>query len=104
MSGMARWIKERQLTVYFAATYFFPWLLFLPYLLTGNEQAYGILLLVGIFCPAFAGILISRVISPAPDRAHRSRKRIAFLLTWALSTLIFTLNVHATSGIDSPAA
>ena len=104
MSGIRRFVRQRQLMVYFVAVCLVTWLLLLPFLLTGDEQAYGMLVLVGIFCPAFAGIIISRAISPAPGRERSGRRKIAFLVTWVAATAVFTLNVHTTSGIDSPAA
>jgi membrane protease YdiL (CAAX protease family) len=99
-----RFVKEHQLIFFFGFTYLATWLLLLPFLLTGNEQAYGILVLIGIFCPAFVSIIISRVHSPAPKQNPRSRRRITFLVTWAVATVIFTLNVQTTSGIESPIA
>jgi membrane protease YdiL (CAAX protease family) len=79
-------------------------LLILPYLATGDEQIFGILVLVGIFGPAFINIIISRIIEPVPSGNTRKKKRITFLVTWIIATVIFTFNVKTTSEIESPVA
>lgn len=102
MNRIRRIIKEHQLISFFVLTYLTSWLLFLPFFLTGDEQTFGILALVGLFCPAFVNILISRIITPVSDENPKSRRRIAFLVTWVIATAIFTLHVKTTSRIESP--
>jgi len=97
-------IKEHQLISFFVLTYLTTWLLLLPFFLTGDEQTFGILGLVGIFCPALVNILISRIITPVSDENPRGRRCITFLVTWITATAIFTLHVETTSGIASPFA
>jgi len=97
-------VKEHQLISFFVLTYLTTWLLLLPFFLTGDEQTFGILGLVGIFCPAFVNIFISCIITPVSDANPRSRRRITFLVTWITTTAIFTLHVETTSGIASPFA
>jgi len=65
--------------------------------LTGDDQIFGVLGLVGLFCPAFVNILISRIIAPASDENPKKRRRIAFWVTWIVTTAIFTLYVKTTS-------
>jgi membrane protease YdiL (CAAX protease family) len=97
-------IKQYQLISFFVFAYLGTWLLLLPFLLTGNEQAFGILVMVGIFCPAFLNIIISRIINPITDDIDPNKRRITFLVAWIIATVIFTLNVKTTSGIESPVA
>jgi len=104
MNRIKRFVKKHQLISFFVLTYLTSWLLFLPFILTGDEQTFGILALIGLFCPAFVNILISRIITPASDENPQSRRRIAFWLTWVIATVIFTLHVKTTSGIESPVA
>jgi membrane protease YdiL (CAAX protease family) len=104
MNKLKGWIKHHQLIAFFILTYLTTWLLILPYLLTGDEQIFGILVLVGIFGPAFINIIISRTIEPVPNGNTRTKKLIAFLVTWIIATGVFTLNVKTTSEIESPVA
>ena len=105
MNRIRRIVKEHQLISFFALSYLTTWLLLLPFLLTGDEQTIiGILVLVGIFGPAFANIIISRIIAPVSNENPRRRRHITFLVTWVIATVIFTLYVHTTSEIESPFA
>jgi membrane protease YdiL (CAAX protease family) len=97
-------IKQHQLISFFVFTYLCTWLLLLPFLLTGDEQAFGILVIVGIFSPALVNIIISRIINPIPDDKNPKKRRITFLVTWIIATVIFTFNVKTTSGIEAPVA
>jgi len=72
-------------------------------MVTGNEQIFGILVIIGIFCPALANILISRFISSKRENKTNGRRLIIFFVTWIIGTLIFSYNVETTSGIESPA-
>ena len=97
-------IKQHQIVSYFTLTYLATWVLILPYLLTGDEQTYGILVIVGIFCPALFNIFISRIIKPERDDRTRRKRQITFLVSWIIATLIFTWHVQSTSGIQTPVA
>jgi len=97
-------IRQHQLGAFFVLTYLSTWLLLLPFLLTGNEEAFGILVIIGIFCPALVNIIISRIISPIPDEINPENRRNTFLVAWVISTVIFTFNVKTNNGIESPAA
>jgi membrane protease YdiL (CAAX protease family) len=104
MNKLKEWIKKYQLSAFFVLTYLTTWLLILPYIVTGDEQIFGILVLVGIFGPAFVNIIISRIIEPVPSENTRMKKRVTFLVTWIIGTVIFTFNVKTTSEIESPVA
>ena len=97
-------IKQHQLISFFLLTYLSTWIFLLPFLLTGDEQSFGILVIVGIFCPALINIIISRIIEPVPSENTRMKKRVTFLVTWIIATVIFTFNVKTTSEIESPVA
>lgn len=101
-------IKEKlgrhQLISFFIVTYASSWLLLLPYMLTGDEQSFGILVIAAIFCPALVTILLSRAISPIPTDSYSRKRRITFFVAWIIATAIFTLNVKFSSGIESPIA
>ena len=102
MNPLTEWIKKDQVTSFFVLTYLTSWLLMLPYLITRNEQLFGLLVLMGIFCPAFIGIIISRIIEPSQKESNKKTRRIAFFITWIVATAIFTFNIEATSQIESP--
>jgi membrane protease YdiL (CAAX protease family) len=104
MISLKEKIKQHQLISFFVFTYLGTWLLLLPFILTGDEQTFGILVIVGIFCPALFNIIISRIINPTPDDNLRKKRRITFLVTLIIATVIFTFNVKTTSGIESPVA
>jgi membrane protease YdiL (CAAX protease family) len=97
-------INKYQLISFFVLTYLSTWLLLLPFLLTGNEQTYGILVIIGIFCPALVNIFISKNINSKRDDIEKGERRITFLVAWIIATLIFSFNVETTSGIESPVA
>jgi hypothetical protein len=59
-------------------------LLRLPYLITHNEQLFGLLVLMGVFCPAFIGIIISRIIEPSQKENNQKAIRIAFFVYFVL--------------------
>ncbi len=104
MNKLKELIKKYQISSFFTLTYIITWLLILPYILTGDEQAYGILVLLGIFAPAFVNIIISRIVNPIPSENNRTRKYVTFLITWIIATVIFTFNVKTNSEIESPLA
>jgi len=104
MNRIRRIVKEHQLISFFGLTYLTSWVLFSPFLLTGDEQAFGILALVALFCPAFVNIVISRIITPASNENPQRKRPIAFLATWVVATIIFALHVKTTSQIESPIA
>lgn len=104
MKTIRRIVIENQLLSFFSLTYFTSWLLFLPVFLMGDQQAYGILALIGLFCPALINIFVSRIITNKSVENPRSRRAIAFFLAWILSTAVFSFHVEITSGIGSPFA
>ena len=104
MNKLKEWIKQHQLSAFFLLTYLTTWLFILPYIVTGDEQTFGIFVLIGIFGPAFINIIISRIIEPVPDENLFKKRCVTFLVTWIIATVIFTLNIKTTSEIESPVA
>ena len=104
MKTLKALILKHQLTTFFSFTYLFSWLLFLPIILTKDQQAYGIFALIGLFCPALVNIFISRILDPVPIAKEKIKWRITFLVVWIIATLAFTLNVITTSKLESPFA
>lgn len=104
MKKFKAWIIENQLTSFFILTYSFTWLLILPVIITGNQQAYGIFGLFGLFGPAIMNIVISRKIEPASLVKDKLKWRVTFLTVWIIGTIAFSLNVLATSELESPFA
>jgi membrane protease YdiL (CAAX protease family) len=49
-------------------------------------------------------IFISRILEPVPIAKEKIKWRITFLLVWIISTIAFTLNIIATSELESPFA
>lgn len=104
MNKLKEWVEQHQLSAFFLLTYLSTWILILPYMLTGNEQTFGILVLICIFGPAFINIIISLIIEPVSAKNLFKKKYITFLVTWIIVTVIFTFNVITTSDIESPVA
>ena len=103
MNKLTQWIKQHQVTSFFALTYGLSWALWLPWMLTRIEllELFGF---IALFMPALACIAIARVIDPGTtEDSHRAR-RMAFLAAWVLVTAIFVLNARSSSGIPLPVA
>lgn len=104
MNWMRELIKKYPLICFFVFTYLFTWILFLPLLITEDEQTFGILGLIGLFGPALVHIFTSRQLSSEKTRRDRKKQLILFLAIWIVATLAFSLNVWFNSGIESPFA
>lgn len=104
MSTLNKLIKKYQLTSFFIFTNLFTWLLFLPFLLTGDEQTFGVFVILGLFGPAIINIYISRLISSEPSDNKKQIRNLIFFTVWIISTTVFTLQVATSSGIQTPIA
>ncbi len=104
MKRLREFIKKYPLICFFVFTYLFTWILFLPLLITKDEQTFGILGLIGLFGPALVHIFISRQLSSEKTSKYRKKQLILFLAIWIVATLAFSLNVWFNSGIESPFA
>jgi membrane protease YdiL (CAAX protease family) len=103
MNKLTQWIKQYQVTAFFALTYALSWGLWLPWMLTRIELL-ELLVFIGLFAPALACIVIARVVEPGRAEDSRRARRMAFLAAWVLVTAIFVLNARSSSGIPLLAA
>ena len=103
MNKLTRWIKQHQVTSFFALTYALSWGLWLPWMLTRIELL-ELLGFIALFVPALACIVIARVVDPGTAEDSRRARRMAFLAAWILVTAIFILNARSSSGIPLPVA
>jgi membrane protease YdiL (CAAX protease family) len=103
MNKLTQWIKQHQVTSFFALTYALSWGLWLPWMLTRIELL-ELLGFIALFVPALACIVIARVVEPRTTGDHRGARRITFLAAWVLVTAIFILNARSSSGIQLPVA
>jgi membrane protease YdiL (CAAX protease family) len=103
MNKLTQWIKQHQVTSFFALTYALSWGLWLPWMLTRIELL-ELLGFIALFVPALACIVIARVVDPGAAADSRWARRMAFLAAWVLVTAIFILNARSNSGIPLLAA
>jgi hypothetical protein len=103
MDKLTQWIKQHQVTSFFALTYVLSWGLWLPWMLTRIELL-ELLGFIALFVPALACIVIARVVEPGTAEDSRRARRMAFLAAWVLVTAIFVLNARSSSGIPVPVA
>jgi membrane protease YdiL (CAAX protease family) len=103
MNKLTQWIKQHQVTSFFALTYALSWGLWLPWMLTRIELL-ELLGFIALFVPALACIVIARVVEPGMAADDRRTRRMAFLAAWVLVTAIFVLNARSSSGIPLLAA
>jgi membrane protease YdiL (CAAX protease family) len=101
MKPLTGWIRQHEVTAFFALTYALSWGLWLPWIVTRIELL-ELLGFVGLFAPALACIVVARVVEPGTAGDHREARRMAFLATWILVATIFILNARAGSGKPSP--
>jgi hypothetical protein len=99
VNKLTQWIKQHQVTSFFALTYALSWTLWLPWMLTRIEllELFGF---IALFMPALACIVIARVVEPGTTEDNRRARRMAFLAAWVLVTAIFSLNARSSSGIQ----
>jgi membrane protease YdiL (CAAX protease family) len=100
---LSDWIRRHQLISFFVLCHAMFWIVSLPLLLLRIDLL-EILAFSGLFSPAIACILISRI--SQPDRAKdQSRLRWGvFIGAWAVATLAFFLNARTTGGAVTPVA
>jgi membrane protease YdiL (CAAX protease family) len=103
MNKLACWIKENQLISFFALSFTISWgLLFL----LGPLYANGVVLVVpalmlALYGPALAGIILSAILHPKPRQATPRSRLLTFFLTWLLATPIFVFTPESRpEGID----
>ena len=94
MKRTANWIAGHPLTSYFALCFAISWGLLISF---GPLYARGVviivpLLMLALFGPALAGMIVSGVVNPGPERATPGRRAVAFFLTWLVATPVFVFS------------
>ena len=96
MNTLSDFIKRHQVLSFFILAYAISWITwvpFLPLLIDKEILLAGPLVMVGIFGPAIAGIIISAILDPRSDQGSRKLYWTVFIVTWILATLILILNL-----------
>jgi len=88
------WIKQHQLSSFFILSFAISWGLLItlgPLYMSGVVLVIPILMLA-LFGPALAGIILSGVIHPEPKQTTLKSRLLAFFLTWLVATPVFVLS------------
>lgn len=102
MDKVRAFVKRYQLISFFLLTYLITWGLWIPFVgpaVRGSTFA-DILAIWGIFGPALAGILISRLITSGDDDIGRKKPIGFFCLGLILSAIILVLYISTSSGLS----
>ena len=105
MSKLTGWIKGHQLTAFFVIAFAITWGLSFSYFAV-YQGAYLFLPLgfVATCGPALAGIIISVVCNTQPRQRSSKAPRIAFLVAWVVSALVWLAHATCIDGMPlSPA-
>ena len=94
MSTLTDWAKHHQLVSFFILSFAISWGLLIS---LGPLYASGVVIVVpvlmlALFGPALAGIILSGVIRPEPRQAAPRNRFLAFLLTWLVATPVFVFS------------
>lgn len=101
MSVVSGWIRKRPVAAFYLICFAISWGLWLPVLLSRTDitELIGV---VGVFGPALACIIVSRV-SSSPDEGPRPMPFwLPFLPGWIVSTLAFFVYSGAAKGSSWP--
>jgi len=90
MKKITGWIKRHQIIAFFVITFGITWGLGFSYDAVMNKGIFLLAPLVFIATcgPALAGIIISSICNTRPREGSKRTYRIAFLVAWAVSTLV----------------
>lgn len=100
---VAVWIRRRPIIAFYVICYAISWGLWLPFVLSRADVA-ELLAVVGIFGPALACIIVSRMSSPSAKGPRSMRFWLPFIAGWIVSTLVFWGNSVAGGTSFSPVA
>lgn len=103
MGVISMWVRRRRLAAFYIISFGISWALWLPLILSRNEIA-ELLGVIGIFGPALACVLVSRVSPPADSEPRSTPFWLSFLLGWLVSTFAFWIYNYVTSTSYSPFA
>lgn len=105
INTLSDFIKRHQVLSFFILAYAISWITWVPFFpLFIDKEIFlaGPLIMVGIFGPAIAGIIISAILDPRSDQSGRWLYWTAFIVTWILATLILILNPNLKYDISPP--
>ncbi len=90
MEKITGWIKRHQIIAFFAITFGITWGLGFTYEAVLNQGVFLLtpLAFIATCGPALAGIIISAVVNTQPREGSKRTIWIAFLVAWAVSTLV----------------
>lgn len=87
-------VGRKPLTSFFILSFVITWgvlFAFGPLYASGMRLVAPVLMLA-LFGPALAGIIMSRVLDPEPGEVSSRQRLLAFLLTWVIATPVFIVN------------
>jgi membrane protease YdiL (CAAX protease family) len=98
MNQLTCWVDGHQLVAFFAVSFTISWGLLISF---GPLYASGVVLVVpvlmlALFGPALAGIIVSAVIRPEPKQATTGKRLLTFVLTWMVATPVFVFSPELT--------
>ena len=101
MNKLKIWIKQHQIAAFYMIAFAITWGLAFSYdaVVNGGQDLWMPVVVVAICGPAFAGIIISSIINTQPKQTSRKSYRIAFLVAWCLSVLVFLANLKYFEGV-----
>ncbi len=102
MRQLRSWVMNHEVLAFFLLTFLISWGTWIP--LAGvyfNRNAYlaGVPMSWGVFGPALAGILITRLIHPRAKGASRREGVLAFTLAWVLTALVWIVFISKQVGV-----
>jgi uncharacterized protein len=94
MKKVTDWIKRHQITAFFILTFAISWGLGFTLDPVMNKGSFLLapLAFIAICGPALAGIIISSLCNDQPIQSAKKAYRIAFLVAWIVSTIVFLGN------------
>lgn len=103
MDKLTDWIKYHQIASFFLITFIITWGLMFPFVNLYFQEG-SILAMIplgwGIFGPALAGIIITRIISTDKDRTSRKPPILAFWVGLILSSVVMFGNTYLQAPMD----
>lgn len=103
MSKTADWINGHPLISYFVLCFTISWGLLISF---GPIYARGVVIVVpflvlALFGPALAGIILSAILHPKPKQATLGKRLLTFFLTWLVAAPVFVFSPElGRAGID----
>ena len=94
-------IKRNQVTSFFIITFIITWGLWIPFVVPATQEdstIAEILGMWGLFGPALAGIIVTRVSTASDDEIKPQKPKLAFFLGMVLSALVLLLMVSRNEG------